>query len=344
MDGEQSPLEGVGGIWDHQRVHTGTYHEETSFTFHGEAVEGGQMGAAEFGQALIGYSAMVGEVSRTLSPKAGGTELKVTGVHEGSFTALLSVAVGLSTMDAVREWFGSDTAALAAQALGMSADAVETMGGIAGVVVGAVKAGQWLRGRRIAKRERLDEIHDKIVTDDGDALVALAKSVDVLGRPKFRKGVRDFTEPLMHAGIESVTVGARNDSAELGPADRSSFLEDPEEGDRIEVSPMRLKVERVAFDGAAWRFTHLPSDGGVAYSFSARIDDERFLDDVASRRLVFGDGDEIDAIVEVTIPGVPQRGHRQRFRITSVRQVYYKDDEEPDGFLTPDGTDLREDS
>lgn len=335
----QDVLDGVGGIWDNQRVATGTYTEEAVFTFHGEAVEDGTMDAAEFGQALLGYSRMVRRAAQIVSPKAGATQVKVLATHKGSFETLLSIGVDLTTVEAVRDWLLGGNGQALERALTTT---VESGAVVTAVVGGAVKVGKWLRGRKIARREKVDATHDRVVAEGGDDIVALAKSVDVVLDPTFRKGVRDFSQPTTTAGIDDVTLDGAGGGESLTMADRNFFLDDLEDGDDVEEARMRLRVERIAFDGAPWRFSHKP-DTGVVHSFAAPIDDQEFLDDVAARRVVFGDGDQIDALVQTTTPSKPRSGARRHFRITRVLQVRYRDEVEPVPMVTADGAALTDD-
>ncbi|WP_172193585.1 hypothetical protein [Actinomyces faecalis] len=342
-DPAQQPLDTVGDIWDAQRVPTRTYTERASFTFHGLAVEGGTMRAAEFGQALIGYSKMVGEAARTISPKAGDVDVRVLSTERGSFITVLSVSVDLSHVQALWEWFGTPDAEAAARALDMVADGTEEATKLTLYIAGAVALCKRLRGRRIARREKVDKHHDRIIMEDGEDFLAVAKAVDVAENPTFRKAVKDFSAPITRPGIESVTLDAGEESETITPADRNWFSDEEADKDLVEVIPMRLQVERVAFDGGAWRFTDMaPSDGSAPYAFAAEIDDEAFLDDVAARRLRFAVGDELDAIVEVVYPRVPRRGARRHFRVRSVEKVYGSNVKASEGFLTPDGLDLRD--
>lgn len=344
-DPAQPPLDTVVGIWDDQKVPTRTYTEHASFTFHGEAVEGGTMRAAEFGQALIGYSKMVGEAARTISPKAGDVDVRVLSTKRGSFVTVLSVSVDLSHLQALWDWFGTDDAEAAARALGMIADGTEEATKLAFYIAGAVALCKRLRGRRIARREKIDKHHDRVIMEDGEDFLALAKAVDVAANPTFRKAAKDFSSPITKPGIESVTLDAGEVSETITPADRNWFSDEEEEQDPVEITSMRLRVERVAFDGGPWRFTNVaPSDGSASYAFSAEIDDEAFLDDVAARRLRFAIGDELDAVVEVVYPRIPRRGARRHFRVRSIEKVYGSNEMTSEGFLTPDGLDLRDET
>ncbi|WP_136192015.1 hypothetical protein [Actinomyces procaprae] len=339
-DSQQQPLVGVTGIWDNQQVATGTYTEKAVFTFRGEAVEDGTMDAAQFGQALLGYSRMVGQAARIVSPKAGAAEVKVVANRQGSFETLVSIGVTLSSVEAVRDWILGTNGQTLEQALSIAVGSGAVLGTVVG---GAVKVSKWLRGRHIARREKTDATHDRIVTDGGDSMIALAKSVDVMLDPLFRRGVRDFSQPTTMPGIDDVILQHPDGEEAITMADRNFFLDDLEEEDLVEEETMRLRVERLAFDGAPWRFSHKPSGRALRFSFSAPIDDQEFLDDVAARRVVFGDGDEIDALVQISTPAKPRPGARRQFRITRVVQVHYRDISEQDQLLTEDGLALNDD-
>lgn len=337
-DAPQDPLEGVVGIWDHQRVTTGTYTEQSVFTFHGEAVDDGSMDAAQFGQALLGYARMVRRTAQIVSPKAESAEVKVLTTRHGSFETLLSIAIDLTTVEAVRDWLMGANGQAFDRALNITVESGAVIGTVVG---GAVGVGKWLRGRTISKREKIDATRERVVTEDGDELLALAKAVDVALDPAFRKGVMDFSEPTTAPGIDTVTLDGAAGGEEIAMADRNSFADADEDIDDVSTEVMLLKVRRVAFDEASWRFEYKPTDGPTV-EFAATIADDDFLDDVSARRIVFGDGDAIDALVEIATPAKPRRGARRHFRVLRVNRVVPKEELEPQGLLTDDGTDLRD--
>lgn len=329
----QPPLPLNTPSWDDRNVPTGTYKEYASFTFHGEAVEG-TMRAEDFGQALLGYSRMVGETARTISPKASNTDVRVTATKQGSFLTELAISVDLTATEAVLDWFKGENSEAVARALGVAADSKEIIGL---VILGAVGIIKRRRGRAIVKRQKVDNKHDKVTLEDGEDFLALAHAVAVSEKPAFRRGLADFSEPLTRPGIDSVTLNTSQGGENITPADRAWFTEEGER-DTIEVSSMRLQVLRPAFDDAPWRLRNIaPEDGSLPYDFSAQIADEGFLDDVAQRRFSFADGDQIDATVEVAYPGAPRR--RRRYKVLTVQDVYTNEQ----GFLTADGLDLQED-
>jgi hypothetical protein len=168
------------------------------------------------------------------------------------------------------------------------------------VVVGAllVEAVRKARGRKPAKIVTAPE--PQIVFHDGDILTVNVNVAQMFLNPTIREDVEGIVEPLKRPGIDTfhaVSSGAEatvnSDEVEYfsAPLADEQVLQDKIEQEIIEVLSPHFK------EGNKWQFS-LAGEG----SFWARILDEEFLKQVATRAWVFASGDalRVDMRVRVT--------------------------------------------
>ncbi|PHP52563.1 hypothetical protein [Actinomyces ruminis] len=293
-----------------------TYKEEVVFAFHGEAVDDGTMTAGDYGRALMGYSQMVQAVVREAAPKAENIDLRVTATEQGSFATELILTMDLTWVEAVKQWFLSEDVAALGAAVGVTG---VTFGSLIKMPIAVLKK---LRGRKIVERKDVGKGMQTATLDDGQQLTEPTIVLNVSSSNVFVNGARDFTRPTTRPGVTSVTVGA-DDPEEITAADRAFFEPLPEfEGETVEVKQMRLKVLRLSFDDGPWRFETTDSVSGLPTEFTAMVEDDDFLSDVASHATSFQADDEIDAVVEIVYPPKHQRA-RRRYWILQVLDVHH---------------------
>lgn len=292
--------------------------EELSFTFRGEAVDDGSIPMSEYGRAVIGYSQMVRAAVREIDPCASVPDVRVTYQNHGSFITGVHVAVEVSLGEALMDWLASSAGAAVGAGLSMVADGTSVVGFVVG---GSLAIGKWIRGRRIAKREKLSNGRERITLDDGSTREASTTIINVSINNYFRGGARDFISPTRQNGIDSVTFCGGGEKTSLTASDLHAFDGIDEDAEKIFEEDMTLEVIRPAFDEGPWRFCTVPIGKALPFAFSARILDDNFLDEVAAGE-AFRKGDQIDANVRVTVPKKTGDRVRRRYEVLEVTAIH----------------------
>lgn len=295
------------------------YREQGAFTFHGEGVDDGTIAMGDYGRAIIGYSVMVGEAVRVLDPHADIPDVRVVYQDRGSFTTGVSVGVRLTLPQVAFSWLAGDVGLAVERAVNITGGALTA---VSIVVAGAVGLGKYLRGRRIVEREEVSPTHEDLTLDDGEVVNRPTQVINLTVNNNFRNGVRDFIQPTFTQGVDNVNIiaGGR-DLVSLDRGDRQWFARLDKDTDQTWTEEMRLRLLSVSFDGKRWRFEAIP-DTGPTYTFAAPMLDDEFADRIALNAVRFEDGDEIDAIVQVTI--FRERRVRRAYEVLKVNGIHHR--------------------
>lgn len=291
--------------------------EELSFVYRGPALEDGSLGLADFGNALVGYSAMVQQAVKEVAPGIAVPDVRFDRVERGSFVAYVTLAWDAPLLDSIIDFFSGPEAAAAV-------NAIEISGGVGAVVAGAVKGVKWIRGRGIASREPAGEGVERVTLSDGDVGELPTPAVNLVVNNFFLEGASKVIAPTMADGVDVVAFRSLDGEGEevVEPKDRPYFRPRDDHEATTVVEEAALTVDRIAFDGGAWRFTrHFPeSDGRPAESFSATVADEAFLARVAAGEVSFRAGVVLHAVMAETVPPAESR-HRRSFVVEQVLKV-----------------------
>ncbi|WP_455135259.1 hypothetical protein [Schaalia cardiffensis] len=302
-------------LWEDQAMVKRQIEEELSFAYRGEAVDDGSIPMSEYGRAVIGYSQMIRAAVREIDPRADVPDVRVIYQHHGSFVTGVQVVVEMSLGQALMDWLTGP----GAEAADIGLSLLNNGGNVLGwTVAGGLMLIQRMRGKTVAKREKLEGGCERITLEDGDQLAALTPVINVSINNYFRNGARDFILPTRHNGIDSVTFCSGGGlEASLSAVDLHSFDSIGEDAEKVLEEKRVLEVLRPAFDDGAWRFRAVPVGNTLAFDFSARIIDDEFLDDVAAGE-DFRKGDQIEAIVRITVPKKTGDRVRRRYEVLEV--------------------------
>jgi hypothetical protein len=302
-------------LWEEEGAVRRFYRESVSFVFHGDSVDDGTIPMADYGKAVMGYATMLHEAVRAIDPRADIPDVRITYQDRGSFVTGVSVGVSLTLSQSIIDCLSGPTG----QAL---ANGATTTLFVSGVIGGAIKLVQLLHGRTIADRKKTSHTHEDIILSDGTVTNQPSIIVNLTVNNSFRGGVRDFIQPTFSQGVENVTINAGGHQyAALERSDRQWFdsLEKNEEESWSEE--LRLKILSVSFDDKQWRFEAIPQDGPT-YTFRALMLDEIFADRIALNDVRFQDGDEIDALVNITV--YRERHARRSYEILKVNEIHHR--------------------
>lgn len=281
--------------------------------YSGSALDGGAMDVRDLAPALLAVGDSCARANRLVNGNACHVQVKVNaGFERGSFEILLTL---VSTPQAQ-------------MIIERIADANELLrflgygGGVAGVVVGAVRLHKFLRGRRPDRVTAVDA--DRISIQVGDnSIVVLRPVYNITRDPQMQEHLRTAIGPLTKEGIDSLSIGPDHSDAEvITKADLECFAQPIEEWtDETKVYVNHVhgpyEIASVPFEaGLVWRLRHPDEESG---RFTARMADEEFLARVNAGQQSFTKGDVlvIDLLVEAHID---QGGPKTEYTIERVHK------------------------
>lgn len=313
-----------GTLWEDETMRR-RRTEVLSFSYHGPAVDDGEIDLHAYGEALTGYAEMVRSAVDILDPNATLLDTKICATRQGSFITEVVLSVDMSWFQVLLDYLKGEDA----QAIERGVNIATPILGIGGATVGAAIA----KALKLVKRQHAKGVADVKHTDDGTVEITHADGevetvptqiYNITINNTFRSGATAFISPTGIDGIDSVRFCSGSATTELDKADRHAFqsLEDgPPERQYIEQ--LEVSVVRLAYDEGKWRFATVPdNDHEIPREFNAVMEDDLFVEQVATgRRTVTAEGILL-VEMETTIPA--KEGKKRvvpRYRILKVLEV-----------------------
>lgn len=299
--------------------------EVLSFSYHGSAVDGGEIDLHAYGRALTGYAEMVRAAVDILDPNATLLDTKIHATRQGSFVTEVVLSVDMSWIQFLLDYLK-----------GEDAQAIERGINIANPIVGAgvASVGAIITAAlKLAKRQHAKGVSDvkhsggdtvEITHGDGEVETVPTQIYNITINNTFRGGVTAFISPTDIEGIDSVRFWSGSTSAELDRTDRYAFepLEDGPPARQF-TEELKVSVVRLAYDEGKWRFATVPkNDHEVPREFNAVMEDDLFVEQVANGRKRVTSKDVLIVEMETTIPA--KEGKKRvnpRYKILKVLQV-----------------------
>ena len=266
--------------------------EVFSLVYDGDAIEDGEMSAAELGPALIAIS----ELFTTANDLFNGTETTVAtnvkaNFKEGSFEVLLHIHQALCHPTAILTpgVFVLGASSLITKVIGKAIDKVEDKLED-GVVEGLFKLFGVLKGRKPQKIEQDDSRKVSVfVLGNNNSITVSQDTAKLYEDPSTRTYAALVASPLRHDGIKNLRI--TRDNEEIVQLERRDFTQEAEVStentDDQGEAPQQLIVEisKPAFVEGKWSV----SDGSKR--FQVDMEDETFKSRVHAREVGFYDGD-----------------------------------------------------
>jgi len=266
---------------------------EASFRviFSGPATAGGQIDVRDLAPALLALGEIFTAANEELNGDKAKSAVKMRATSAGSFDVLLNVWVELS--DALKSLL--DFAKSEHDAIIAANDLVNFIGKVGGGLLALLL---FLRGRKPDKVEKKENGSVVIIIGDArfetnEKVLKLAESLPV------REGVEKFSEALEREGLEEVSIAQPEEESPPLKLTKNDIpaLKLPDQEEEIiikDIQGMVLQIVSLSFKpDNKWRF----SDG--ENTFTATIEDEEFLKEVANNERAFAKGDTLICDVRI---------------------------------------------
>jgi len=261
---------------------------EFKITYDGEALQNHTMDVKDLAPALLSLGQLFDESNRVLNDDTVKVNLKVKAVGEGSFETILDFH---QEIKGIVDIFGKDDFV-------NSKMMVDCIFGVVGGGWGLWKFISWIRNRKVAKIEKIDDELLKIEVD-GETHIIHKNVLPLYKDIAVRKASEDILKPLEKEGIDLFLVKEDNQEIQrVGKEEIGNFeFVDGEE----EVIILQTELETVysiktlSFkEGNKWRLF----DGNT--TLWVDILDKEFLEKVDSNVESFSKGDFLICEVRIT--------------------------------------------
>ena len=248
-----------------------TADENFSVEFSGPALEGHEISAAALAQSLLALDRLARRAAEAAYGRDADVSVKVKGKpRPGSFI-----------IDLIIQHPG--------EALASGAAAVT-------ILMGVIALGKWALGKKV---EKLGEEPDGTVSirnEAGNLGNVNIKVVHIYNQSRTLGDLSRLTQALDREGVESIAFTAPHGAREsISKAERSCFRR--EEGLVLSDNEalMELEITGARFNGSpnGWIF----NEGEDGREFTAKVEDEDFLQAVRDNRILIGNGTSVLAVI-----------------------------------------------
>lgn len=284
--------------------------------YDGPAVEDGEMDVAQFAASLLALGKLIENADAVRTGSPGRVKVRVqSDVKRGSFDVGISVHWIEGLKDAAVGWALTPEGARTLALLGIVGVTVKDAAILGGR--GVIQTVRWLRGRRIARQQVLQDGNTILVTEDGDRLEVDAVVARLVEEPSIRQPLERFTEPLREEGIEEIRFEDDPGSVveRIGLNDAPSFAASAgAEPTSSTIFPATYQIKRLFFEkGRKWRL----SNG--AQTIQAEIIDEAFWAKVDASDMSFAKDDYLECEVRMS-QWLSASGLRTEHEVVKVRR------------------------
>ena len=287
--------------------------------FEGDVAAGGEMDVRDLAPALLALGNVFTAANEELNGDRAKSSVRVQATGSGSFFVVLDIWVNFTDVLASFFDFAKDhhEGIVAANDL---VDLIAKIGGGAAFASGGLLAFlKWLRGR---KPEKVEEKKDGtvVVFINEVRFITNKKVLQLAESLAVRESVEEFSEALEKKGVQSIRFekpAAKEPPLVLTPEDAPALkVPDAEEEVLLdEVRKMALQIISLSFKpDNKWRFF----DGES--TFTAAIEDENFLKEVANNERAFAKGDTLICDVHIKQYRTPAGVLKQERTIVKVRE------------------------
>ncbi|MBQ9273314.1 MAG: hypothetical protein IJ228_00755 [Succinivibrio sp.] len=277
--------------------------EKFSITFDGQAFDQHEISVITLAQSLIALEYISKHAASQAYPQSK-TEMKVSsGFRAGSFN-----------VDLILE-------CLTEQSTGIAATA-----GVVTIVLGIFKLVKFLKGKKPSSKKILEGGMVEVTNSQGVSNIFNHCVVNAYDSQGVRRALDKFASAMDEDGVDSISIKTTTDSQaeeseSIIKSERAFFRSDDVELLSDNEDETVLEVVGPQLDGSPknWRFLDDPE----REPFTATVEDQEFLDKVASGEYVFSRGASVRAILRV----VQRKGQRVSVArsVTKIKEIYSGD-------------------
>lgn len=274
--------------------------EEFSITFDGPALDTYDIDAKVLANSLLGISSVIEEANAIINGKSSKIFIKVrANPQPGSFTeSLLSIC----TSD------GTTAVCNIITLLGFSKEAV-IGAGIASTAIGSlIGIYRAIQNQKIISQEPNGDGCTKIVYGNevnlivggiGNSIIVKDEALKLYSSTIIQREIAQVMSPLDQEGIDEIRFSKDEEVVETIVKSERQLFKAPEKEQIIDnISELFLKVVTIQISGhkKGWRF--IIEEGNAP--ITADVEDEEFLEDVVSSRVLFQNGTILRAKTRIT--------------------------------------------
>lgn len=247
-----------------------TADENFSVKFSGPALDSHEISAAALAQSLLALDHLAHRAAIAAYGREAEVSVKVKGSpRPGSF--VVDLIVDHSTLLA-------------------SGAAVVT------IITGLIALAKWAFGRKVERLGENSEGKIRVKNEVGHITAINSTVVNLYGQARTMADLARLTQTLDREGVDSISIQGEDGQSEIiTRSDRDYFRHD--EGIVLSDSETTLELEITGarFNGSPYGWTFYEGEDGR--EFTARMEDEAFLEDTRNNRIILKSGTTILAVV-----------------------------------------------
>lgn len=238
--------------------------------YSGSAAERGEMDAYDVAEAIHGFSDFTRKIGAALHGDDVQIRTTIRGLRRGSFEIDLFYQI------------------VAQEGFGLLASTIEPVKNLIGLIQECINLLKHLQGEPPKSIKKSEDQSIFVENNHGEINIYSDNSVNIVLSPDTGRAVSKFVQKPLQKDANKIEICADDDVIASASSDESEFFVPVSAGDILIESTVEifLTILTVVLEGKSmWRFT----DGRIKYS--AKIEDEEFLERVNFGRERFGHGD-----------------------------------------------------
>jgi len=264
-----------------------------TISFHGPAVDAGEIDIADLAPALLHFSDLFKEAHRALRLETPRLQVMVKATAANCFSVDISIVQSIGEqISQLGTWAAGKKAEL--EGVNLLLEIILKGGAIGASAWGLLSFLKFLKGKELVSSVSTDTGETTLITSDGDEFTLDTRVVLLMSDEAVRSKAHDFVSVMTKGGIERIVANDNTDD-EIGvdishkdvPAfDVPEISESPIEEPTVSQRTLTLKILSLSFkDDNKWRFT------AGDESFYATVEDVDFLNQIDLNQVAFSKGD-----------------------------------------------------